>query len=220
MTDTTQAVTSDAKLCAQCASPFDSNDDRRYSQCRKCRNVEPTHTANLAVTAIADDAPVDPGVVPLKLDIDVAKPSPPEPRSYYWFGVTEDCPWSYVNAGGEVFQKTFGEIVDQPGGKQECRDHAGKGSQTHYLTDKHVALILERVAQRVVRAYRVTERKLYQGGSVKQYTGRMLTKQGAPNRPYNPQEGDLPLGQFLWMIKVRHKGETMQNPPTLVARNW
>ena len=220
MTDTTQEVTSDVKLCAECASPFDDNEDKRYNQCQKCRLPEHAHTAELAVTAIADDAPVYSGVEPLKLDIEVTKPEPPAPRSFYWFGVTEDCPWSYVNAGGETFQKNYGEVVDGSEGKQMCRDNAGKGTQTHYLTDRHVELILERVALRVVRKYKVKERKLYDGGVVKQYIGRMITKHGAPNRPYAAQDGDLPLGQFLWMVKVRHRGETMQNPPTLVARNW
>jgi len=222
MTDTTE-VTSDAKLCAQCQSPFGDEDDSRYNHCLACRQPEPIHTAELAVGTVPEQ--VDDGIVPLHLDIEKQRPPPPEERSCYWIGVTKDCPWSFVACGGVSFQRTTGGIIETTPGHQECRDHVHKGSPVHRLTDAHVARILEEVASKVVRNYRVDRRKLDDETVIETIYGRkhsMKTPEqgGHPLRHFTPQEGDRPLGEFLWMIKVRHKNDVpnMDNPPTLVPR--
>ena len=222
MSDTTE-VTSDVKLCAQCQSPFGDDDDSRYNHCLTCRQPEPTHTAELAVGTVAEETME--GIVPLQLDIEKQRAPAPVDRSCYWLGVTSDSPWSYVSAGGVSFQRTTGGIIETTPGHQEFRDHVHKGSPIHRLTDAHVARILEEVASKVVRNYRVDKRKLDDGTVIETVYGRNLSMKtpeqgGSPLRRFDPQEGDRPLGEFLWMIKVRHKNDipNMENPPTLVPR--
>jgi len=222
MTDTAHTATSDAKLCAGCGAAFDGADDKRYSQCNSCRNpaaVEPIVSAGSPPVLNVTRAP-DEGIEPLSIEIEKRKPPPPEDRDYYWLGVTDDCPWSYVTAGGVQFQRTHGEVIDTPGGGgQVFRDNTGPGC-IHWLTKAHVARILEEVALKVVRDYHVRTRKLFDGAVIETPVGTMKSMKPHPTHPFTPKETDRALGEFVYMIKVRHKNDThpMDNPPTLVPR--
>ena len=223
MTDTAQHAKSDAKLCTGCGAAFDEADDTGYSQCNSCRtpaDAEPVVEVSPPPVPEVTTAP-DAGVVPLHLDIEKRKPPPPEDRDYYWLGVTDDCPRAFVAAGGVQFQRKHGKVEDVTGeGKMVYRDNIGRGC-IHWLTKAHVARILEEVALKVFRKYEVvTADQFGNKKKVPAYSGRLLSMKPHPTHPFTPQDDDRPLGEFLYMIKVRHKNDThpMDNPPTLVPR--
>jgi len=222
MPDTAQKATSDAKLCVGCGAAFDDGDDRRYNQCSTCRNpseveaiVTGTATIQPGVTVMPED-----GIEPLSISVEKRKPPPPENRDYYWLGVTDDAPWSYVTAGGVQFQRTHGQVIDSPDGKGQIhRDHVGRGC-IHWLTKDHVKYILDEVAQKVVRDYQVRERKQLNGDITRHPSGSIKSMKPHPSHPFVPKETDRPLGEFIYMVRVRHKNDLspMDNPPTLVPR--
>jgi len=215
MSDTTVTpVTSGAKSCTECGAAFGDDDDKRYSRCTTCRaSHEPDTVAREGVEVV-------------ELDLSRSAPPPAPPRNFYWIGVTPDAPWHYVTAGGVAFQKHRGEVTEGDiEGRQEFRDKVAPGAPIHNLTDAHVARIKEEVALRVVRNYRTERREVRKGVSMNTYHGDILstksTKQGgSPLRQYVANEGDRPLGEFLWMIRVRHKDDRpfSGTPPTMVKR--
>jgi len=206
MTDTT-VVTSDEKLCKECGAPFSENDDRRFATCSGCRPTTETKTTDL-----------DDGMVALRLDIQKHEAPPMPPRSFYSLGVTEDAPWHYVTAGGVAFQRYMGSTV-KAGDKVEFRDNTATGSPVHHLTDAHVARILEEVKLKVVRNYRIEMRELSNGDGLTIPHGSIISMKENKHRPFVPRDGDRPLGEFLWMVKVKSKKhQPLSEPPTLVPR--
>lgn len=210
MTDTTQGGTSDGKLCAQCESPFGPEDDKRYSQCSTCRGAAP------AVTEVPSDAPVQPGES-VFLDVDACQPPPIEERDYYWCGATEDCPFD-VTLGGFEFPKSIGRIREDAHGQAVMEPDYRKGV-IHRMTEKQKAVVLEHAANRIVRNFRVEELQLLGGGTQTRYRGRLLSKSGNKRRIYTAQSDDRSIGEFVYMMRVRHGSDRpVEDPPTMVPR--
>jgi len=217
MSDTT-AVTSDEKLCTKCGAPFGEDDDKRCNDCSACRGVDPK----------VDVQGVDePDYKALSIpEVTRGKIPAAPPKDFYWLGVTDDCPWHYVTAGGVCFQRYMGQVVDSGNeGRQEFRDQVHRGSPIQHLTEKHVERILEEVALKVVRHYRIEERELRNGRTVSITSGSLVSmktekKGGNPKHPYISHESDRPVGEFLWMVQVRNKSDRpySDTPPTLVKR--
>ena len=223
MSDTT-TVTSDEKLCVSCGAPFGKDDDRRRKDCAACAGKNDVPPAHMVHEVKVSESVEDFEALALP-DVKLGKPQKAPPRDFYWIGLTSDAPWHYVTAGGVAFQKYRGEILDDAvEGRQEFRDNAGKGSPTHSLTEAHIRRILEEVAAKVVRNYRVEDRTLRDGKVLKIIRGDVISMKtvergGSRMRQYVVRDGDRPLGEFVYMVRVRHKNDRpMQNPPTLVAR--
>jgi hypothetical protein len=206
MSDTT-SVTSDVKLCATCGATFGEDDDKRFNECATCRVGTPS-------VPVVDES----GVEPLHIDIPEGAVAPPPERAYYWCGVTADSPWGLITLGGINFQKTVGEVVPV-GDKMVCRDDVAEGV-IHHLTDAQVAVVLEHAKNKSVRNFRKAEVRDLMGSHINT-TGDRIDHKGSGARPYVPQQGDIPIGCFVYIVKVRHKKDRpLENPPTLVERNF
>ena len=212
MTETTNTVTSDAKLCKTCGAAFGSGDDKRCADCSACRGkvVEAVSSVSISPEIVGAD------YEPITLDVAKHQPPPVVDRDFYWCGVTKDAPRQFFTLGGICFPKTIGEIRDD-GTKQVCHQDVYDG-QIHRLTDTQVALIKEHAANKVVRNHRSeVVRELNRETHV--YDGKLLSKNGSRMSPYDPQPGDIPLGCFVYMVRVRGKKDRpMQDPPAMVAR--
>ena len=192
MSDTTDDVPSAEKLCTECGAPVAG--DKRYAKCASCRGVT---VANAPTISDSTDTEIQ----PLRIPVERSKPIPAVPRDYYWCGCTEDAPSHNLTAGGISFPLWNGKVVEKAPGKFEYIDRIAKG-QVNHLTDATVALVLERAAEKVVR------------------NGSLLSIKGSPQRPFIPQQGDIPLGEYMYMIKVRNRDDRpFQDPPTLIPRS-
>jgi len=228
MSDTT-TVTSDEKLCATCRAPFGKDDDKRCKDCSECRGV-------LKIDPPAFEEPKEPeeddsfpeGVKPLNIPITRGKIKAGPPKKFYWLGVTDDCPWHSVTAGGVCFARHTGRVEDSGAdGRQEFRDNVFMGSPIHQLTEAHVNRILEDVSLKVVRNFHIETRKLREGKTVSICSGTLVSmktpQQGGNSRHgYSAHESDRPLGEFLWIVEVRNKEDRPFSraapPPSLVTR--
>lgn len=211
MTDTTLEGTSDGKLCGECGAPFGEDDDKRYGRCAKCRGAAPK-----PATAASRD---EDGVQPVTLDVEQAKPPPIEDRDFYWCGTTKDCPMD-ITLGGFEFPKTIGRVREREDGNYMLETEHQDGA-IHPLTDANVALIKEHCANKVIRGFRVEELQLLNGGTRTRYRGTLRGISGSKRRVFTPQADDRPLGQFVYMVKVRHANDRpMSDPPTMVPRDW
>jgi len=221
MTGTTsKEATSDGKLCVECQSPFDSADDKRFSQCAACRNAASEGATMMSAPAIAKTPDVphsEPEYEAIHIDAEALAPPPVEDRSFYWCGATLDCPMD-ITLGGIEFPKTIGRVRRQQNG-QSVLEVDYRDGQIHRLTDKTKDLVLEHASNRVIRDFRKDETKAINGDTDTRYLGTLKSIRG--RRTYTPRPGDLPLGQFVYMVKVRHaKDRPIANPPTMVPRDW
>lgn len=224
MTDTAEA-TSDVRACTKCESPFGEQDDRRFKACAKCRGAvvkeEPkaeTEAPPAPKVAKAEDR----GVEVMSLDVVQAAPPPAPPREFYWCGATKDSPVHNITLGGISFPKFTGEVREgDVEGKQKFVDNLHDG-QIHSLTEATVELVMEHAKGKVIRNYRTEV--LGNDPSGEQPTvflGSILSTTGSRHRPYQYREGDLPLGNFVYMVKVRgRKDRPIDEPPPLVERRW
>ena len=58
------------------------------------------------------------------------------------------------------------------------------------------------------------------GTILKKYHGTLKSISGG-RRNYTPKADDKPVGQFVYMIRVKHGDDRpIQNPPTMVPRDW
>lgn len=212
MTDTPKG-TSDGKLCAKCAAPFGPDDDKRYALCANCRV---TAAPEPAVPA-QEHFPFEPE--PVFIDVEKHAPPPIEDRDFYWCGTTRDCPCS-ITLGGFEFPVSIGRLVETGDGNQRVEADYAAGAVLP-LTEENVALIKQHAANKVIRDWRVEEMKLLSGKTKIRYHGRLLSITGSNRRKYVPREGDKALGQFVYMVKVRHAADRpMDKPPTMVPRDW
>jgi len=212
MTDTTKEVTSGVKLCDSCGATFGEDDDKRYKDCATCRGA----VIEQPEVAIPEH---DAGVEPVVLDIEKHKPPPIENRDFYWCGATMDCPMD-ITLGGFEFPRTEGRLVDQFDGSSILQPDATKG-KIHRLTKVNVALIKEHCANKVIRNFTVEELVLLSGKVHNRYHGHIRGITGSKHRVYVPQPSDKPLGQFVYMVRVRHANDRpMSDPPTMVPRDW
>lgn len=230
MSDTTATVTSDVKLCVGCGATFGEDDDKRYKDCTKCRVGEAPaadgvsegvnfDTVTNPVNQTIEIPKNEPGVEPLRIEGGVGDIPPPPPRLYYWCGVTKDAPWALVTLGGINFQKTKGRVQDVGQGKQQFQDDTADG-MIHHLTQNQVDIVLEHAANKSVRNFRRST-VIEINSSVEVTSGDLVSHKGSGARPYLPQAGDIPIGCFVYMIKVRGKKDRpLDNPPTLVERDF
>lgn len=213
MTDTPDG-TSEVKLCASCGEAFGDKDDKRYSKCADCRaGIVPEEEKPVAPAEAKSD-----GVEALTLDVETQQPPPVEDREFYWCGSTMDCPMD-ITLGGLEFQRTEGEVIERPDGQGEFRDHARKGKILR-LTETNVKLALEHCANKVVRHFSRNVKADAKGKEYVTYTGQLLGIHGKRHQ-FVSHPSDKPLGQFVYMIKVRHKEDRpYSDPPTLIPRDW
>ena len=157
-------------------------------------------------------------IQPVILDVPMYTPPPIEDRELYWCGATKDCPMD-VTAGGFEFPKTVGRLVEQETGKFQVQ--AGwKPGIIHSMTKKQLEVVKEHLANRVVRNFRPVQDGEDGKGPVR-YLGELKGISGSTRRVFTPHPTDKPLGQFVYMIRVRHKEDRpLENPPTTVPRNW
>jgi hypothetical protein len=165
------------------------------------------------------------GVEVLNLSVDQAAAPVAPPREFYWCGATKDSPIHNVTLGGISFPKFTGAVREVDGtGRQQFSDNLFNG-QIHSLTEAHVALVLEHAKNKVIRNYRTEV--LGNDPSAEQtavYLGDILSMTGTRHRPYEHREGDKPIGNFVYMVRVRGKTDRPFDdenpPPPLVERLW
>jgi len=117
-----------------------------------------------------------------------------------------------ITAGGFEFPKTIGRLVEQETGKFQVQS-GWKPGIIHSMTDKQLDVVKEHLANRVVRNFRETEDG--------RFLGELKGIAGNTRRVFTPHPTDKPLGQFVYMIRVRHKNDRpLEKPPTMVQRNW
>lgn len=203
MTETSSSEgTSDGKLCRDCGAPFGPSDDKRFSLCSNCRPA---------------DLPEE-GWEPVTLDVELEAPPAIEERDYYWCGATKDCPFD-VTLGGIEFPKTIGRIVPDGAGHRDLMTPDADNGAVHRLTPANVKLVKEHCANKVVRHWRQTVHQGYDGSEHVTFLGEQRAIKG--RRPYTRDPSDKPLGQFVYMLKVRGpKDRPVEEPPTMVPRDW
>lgn len=213
MSDTTHEGTSDGKPCADCGTPIQG--DQRFSRCPECRGAEQDGPS---ISTAPKGAPMNPGD-PVILDIEECKPPPIEDRDFYWCGSTADCPFD-VTLGGFEFPKSIGRIrADGPNGMPIMEPDYRKGV-VHRMTETQKAVVLEHAANKVVRNYGPRQDMKGPNGETL-WKGKLVAKTGSKRRSFMPQEGDKPLGNFVYMMKVRNETDRpVDNPPTMVSRDW
>lgn len=220
MTDTAEA-TSDVRACIKCELPFGGQDDKRYKQCAKCRGAvveekvaEAAPPPEISVP-VAKDEPV-----PIRIEVPRHEKPTPIPRDYYWCGATKDSPIQNVTLGGISFPKMIGEVRDTDTGKQTFVDNLHVGA-VHQLTDAHVALIIEHAKNKVIRNYRVEVLGNEHSMQHTAYLGDIISMSGSRTRPFEFRDGDRPIGNFVYMVKVQSRTDRpFDDPPTLVERDW
>jgi hypothetical protein len=156
---------------------------------------------------------------PNAVTVDVEKHAPPPraTRQFYLCGVTHDAPAGYYTMGGINFQKTEGELRTRHDGNQECIADVRDGT-VHQLTDEQVALIKQHVANKVIRGYQVVARKGHT-----HYEGRPYSKDGHRLHAFIPHESDIPIGCFLYMVRVDSRKDrpfATEDIPTMVPRDF
>jgi len=211
MTDTPDAGPSEEKSCVECKTVLSGN-AARYSRCSTCRGArrqgKATGTATLPPPDDAPDAggfDTD-GVEPVTIPFDRARPAAPPHREFYWCGCLEDCPTHAVTVGGISFPLWTGEVREEAPGRFKYVDRTHRG-QVHHLTDRNVALVKERLVQRVVRNGEIIS------------TLDVVKSDGTVLRRFVPQDGDRSLGEFVYMVRVRHRADRpMADPPTMIPR--
>ncbi len=211
--DDTATATSNVKTCDGCGAPFGENDDGRYKDCAKCRGAAP----EIADATGATEAPSYEA-----LRIDIPKDEIPEapPKTYYWCGATMDAPHSNYTLGGVSFPKTTGSIIERAEGRQECVPDTDVGVVNH-VTDTQRNLILEHVKTKVIRNLRETKEAQIDGTEMVRRSGDIITMKSGKVRKFVPQPGDIPIGCFVYMVKVRHRDDRpIQDPPSLVKRDF
>lgn len=223
MSDTTIDVTSDAKSCASCGTAFGTDDDRRYKDCEPCR-MGPTVEADVSPPGVSEpqiaEPPESSRIIPDAVTVDVEKHAPPPrpERKLYLCGVTHDAPASYYTMGGINFQKEEGELKELKLGLQELKTGVRDGT-VHQLTEEQVALIKQHVADKVIRFEKLDEddRPLYTGH------GTPYSMNGQRNRPYVRTARDVPIGCFLYMVRVNGRKDRpfdTKDIPTMVPRDF
>lgn len=245
MTETTSQVTSDAKLCTDCGAAFGDEDDRRFKMCAACRNptsAPPEAPAGMDVPTTTTDEPpfteTDPpttvetppegGLETITFEHDAAVVPPPVPKNFWLCGVTDDAPVNYATLGGINFQKWRGEVRAKGGATvPEFVDNVAPG-MVHRLAKEQIDLITLHAKSKVVRGWRKdflgnrTEITDENDPTQYVYLGDVLSTNGQPNKPYEPQPGDIPLGCFVYMVKVQSRDERPAFPngeaPTMVKR--
>lgn len=194
-------VTTDGKQCVECGGSFD--DDKRYSRCSSCRG---------AVKEVEPE-PIRAGLVPLSLELEKFPTPRKETQRSYWCGITTDAPTVCAHLGGFEFPRDEGMLSAQDG-KPTMIDHVKKGKVLK-LTDAEVALIKERLADKIVRG---------RGIVCRSGTGWFVDIDGKSKcgKPYTPQDGDRPLGCYVYMAKVEGSVDQINSepPPTMVPRDW
>ena len=208
MTGTTShEATSGGKVCAACGTPLGEDDDKRYANCGICRD-----------TGVATEYDPSLDYEPIEINVDASRPPPAPNRSYYWCGATFDCPMD-ITLGGIEFPKTIGRIKKHGEGKLRLEADYREG-QIHWLTDIHREMVKEHAANRVVRDFRTEVTTLLNGETLKKYHGKLKSVSGN-RRNYIPDADDKPVGQFVYMIRVKHADDRpIQDPPTMVPRDW
>lgn len=218
-----------AIACRKCGEPFVPLDGR-FKNCSVCRGVvrtmekEPMPEKPEELTPGDDPAPEekptpDPQadveeatppagpevtgatIQPLALDIEASRIAP-RPRDRFWCGALDDCPQA-VHAGGFDFPKWAGAVVKE-GERERAVDQYARG-KLHSMTEDEAKRVQEHVARKVVR------------------NGSIISMTPGGGRTYVAQEGDIPLGCFVYMARVvgdqkpdRSPDATL--PPPLVAR--
>lgn len=219
MTGTAQA-TPDAKLCEECGAAFREDDDKRYNQCAGCRNPLPADAPETETASVANVPLDESGVEAIVLDHKAEDAPAPVPRDYFWCGVTRDAPAHYFTLGGINFQKYKGDVRTQGDGNQQFIDDTADGV-IHHLAEENVALIKLHATGKVIRGWR-QEVVNALDGEHPVFRGDVLSANGQGKYPYNPQDGDIPLGCFVYMVKVRNKTDRPafpdEHPPTMVKR--
>ncbi len=208
MTGTTShEATSGGKVCAACASPFGEDDDKRFANCSDCRD-----------SGVATDSAPSPDFEPISIDVDASRPPPVADRFFYWCGATHDCPMD-ITLGGIEFPKTIGRIKKHGEGKLRLETDYREG-QIHRLTDAHLEIVKEHAANRIVRNFHTETTTLLNGEKLTKWHGTLKSVSGS-RRNYTPQADDRPVGQFVYMIRVKHADDRpIQDPPTMVPRDW
>ncbi len=127
------------------------------------------------------------GMSPLGIE----PPSLPQPEAvatkFYWCGVTKDCPFHSVTAGGFDFpaftqkQEPRGE-----GGNMTILGETKFAGRVHKMTEGQVKWCLEGIANRILRMKTNKEMKPIHGG----------------RKPFMPMAGDEPLAKYVYMIEI------------------
>jgi hypothetical protein len=190
------------KICNHCQATFGLNDDRRYGWCRLCRLADTPEEKADAKPAEMDLATMHAMHIELGPD-DEAKV---EQKHAYWCGIVPGAPIHRAVLASITFSRDQGLLAPKgQSGKYIMVDHVKRG-QVHNLTLTHVELVLERAKLSVVRQF----------GNGR---GSIVTKAGSHSRPYRPRPNDVPLGKYLYMVRL---GEDMprdwreSSPPPMV----
>lgn len=141
------------------------------------------------------------GLQPVRIDGSEASIPLPSPRHPYWLGTTDDSPLQTVTAGGVEFPRALGKLTDERG---DPLTNLQRG-RIAKLTDDEVALVRQRIAERVVRIS--GQRRM------------VLSVRGQRDYPFQPEAGDIPLGRFVYLIRLGDNlpHDWRERPPTTMA---
>ena len=128
------------------------------------------------------------------------------PTSPYWCGVTKDCPVQTVHAGGLDFPKFIQKHEDdetRPGRRKLT--NVKEYGRVHHLTQDEVDKAMTTLKNKVVRTITsVSEERLHGGKPQEVECSRHFIHdmRGTYNRPFAARPGDVPLGRYVYMIRL------------------
>lgn len=112
-----------------------------------------------------------------------------EPKTFYWCGVTEDCPRQVIHAGGFDFPAYTQKQVPIGDSTTETKLSDDRfAGRIHAMTQRAVRKCLDGIATRIVRP------------SVPNPEIRSI--EGSKVRKHVPEVGDVPLAKFVYMVEV------------------
>lgn len=120
-------------------------------------------------------------------------------RELYWIGILPEFPFQWLAVGGITFIKDTNPPIgtDRDTGISQRRYVKG---DVLSLTDKEVALILKKMAKRVLRWIRKVDAKQEDDAGAKRPSGRVLR---TDIKGYVPSNRDEPIAKYLWMMRKR-----------------
>lgn len=181
--------------------------------------VQPVDTAAPARGAGSPSQEVARPSGAIKIDVEQMAFSEAPPARRYWVGVRTSAPFDNVTKGGITFLKFKGVLPMSDAGRIDLALPHERGDVVE-ITDQQLALVKKRVANMVIRTGRATEvRKDAIGNNVAVertiVAGRVTLDSVVHVGPekgrtvnYRPEERDVPLGHYLYMVPVYERMPT------------
>lgn len=139
---------------------------------------------------------------PIQVSLEEIEIPPKEPTARYWCGCTSECPRQVIHCAGVDFPYYDGPLPHDHRGQPQDPVVFGR---IHELRPSQVKEIVRRIQQKVVRWSEPTANGKVRGTLLSMFSqpggGRLNLKPVRDDR-HLPEQGDIPLGCYVYLIKL------------------